>query len=216
MTLLAGFQGKNCALVASDLMVGHYAPDQLHLPLDQRVATYFISEKFRQLPNGDYLAFNGALNFQEERYLYRQTLSQMRSVPLESDQNIRQNHHPELIYVSIGDNQLYYRQLRERIKSFYRGQPIFFMHDQIRGKELLEMTTSLMERRNGKYDVMFLEELSRLWENFILSIEQHDNSFGGYSSHIFSQRRIRALSIKIGKLEGIPELRVSDEGLVAP
>ena len=188
----------------------------MHLPLDQRVATYFISEKFRQIPNGDYLAFNGILNFQEEEYLYRRTLGQLRLAPLELDQNIRQNHHPELAYISIGNDQLYYRQLQERIKPFYRGQAVFFMHDQIRGKELLEMTVSLMERRNGKYNVIFLEELSRLWESFILSIEPYDRSFGGYSSHLISQRRIRTLSRKLGKLEGLPELRISDEGLVAP
>ena len=58
MTLIAVFQGRKCALIASDLMHRFAESDQLHLSPEKREWITLASDKFRKTAAGDYLCIH--------------------------------------------------------------------------------------------------------------------------------------------------------------
>ncbi|MBI2549333.1 hypothetical protein HYW21_08340 [Candidatus Woesearchaeota archaeon] len=210
MTLIAVFQGKKCALLASDLQVRFAEENQLALPVELRTYKTLISEKFRKLPNGDYLAFNGRLNLQEYSVLASKSLDELLSVPLVHEPSIRNDQDLVIFYASIPDAQLYAAHFTQPLTAAQRGQPFAGADEIQHAHNLMDITEKF--RRGKKFDKEFLRQLSAKYERYFLDAERNTDSFGGFTSYIVSPRKIRPLTRNLGKLEGCQEAYLDTEG----
>lgn len=203
MTLIVVFQGKKCALLASDLQVRFAEKNQLILPVSPRTYKTFISEKFRRLPNGDYLAFNGRLNSQEYSVIASKSLDELLSVPLVNDHSIRDDQDLVTFYASISNAQLYAAHFTQPLTAAQRGQPFAGADEIQNAHDLMDITEKF--RKGKKFDKEFLRQLSAKYEKYFLDAERTTDSFGGFASYIVSPGKIRILTKNIGKLEGCEE-----------
>lgn len=211
MTLIVVFQGKKCALLASDLQVRFAEEDQLVLPVSRRTYKTLISEKFRQLRNGDYLAFYGRLNSQEQFVLASKNLDELLARPVVDESAIRKNLDVLIFYASISDAQIYAAHYTQTLTAAQRGQPFAVAEDTQHAHDLTDITKML--RRGRKYDKEFLIELSAKYERYFLDAERNTDSFGGFASYIVSPGKIRRITRNHGKLEGCQEAYIDVEGL---
>lgn len=212
MTLIATFQGKNCALLASDMQVKFIEQDQHLLPVLKRKVRTLVAEKFRKLPNGDYLAYNGSLNSQEIGLLNSKSLLELVSRPLVSDPLFRKDLELIFFYVSTSRAQIYAAHYTQPLIAAQPGQPFIAGDEPEHVNQLIDLTDKF--RRNRKYNPNFLRELSRLYERYFLSAEEKTDNFGGFTSAIVSPEGIEVLVRNPGKLQSCPEAKVGLDGIV--
>lgn len=215
MTFIAVFQGKKCALVASDLMHKFSSSDQLQLPYEKRNIITLVSDKFRRNVVGDYLAFNGRLNTQEYAALCSKSLEELTAVGLKHDEGFRKDYPLTAFYASIHDAQLYAADLyHDPLIPFERGRASASCGTSYQyPQELMDLTRRI---RSGTriFDKDFLERLSAEYEKYFIGHENGTDDFGGYVAHIITPRKMRIHSRNLGKLEGCEEAQFLPNGEV--
>lgn len=210
MTLMAVFQGKKCALLASDTMVRFADESQMNLALSERKYNTFISEKFRMLPNGDYFGFNGNLKTEEYSVIASKSLEELLILPLASDPLIRTNRSLTLFYASVSAAQVYAADFTQPLSAAERGQLFVSGGEATHSQDIADLTGKF--RRGKKFDKDFLRELSAQYEKYFLGAEKTTDCFGGYASYIVSPGKIRMLTKRLGKLNGCPEAQMDLDG----
>lgn len=212
MTLIAVFQGKNCALLASDLQLRFAKEDQFTSSPSRSSYHTFISEKFRALPNGDYFGFNGRLNSQEYAHIVSKSFQELRTAPLARDPTIRTDQELIIFYASISEAQVYAARSTQSLIAAKRGQP-FAACDRIEhAYNLMRITAGLQGHQKWNKDA--LRELSAEYEKYFLAAERNTDYFGGYVSYLISPGKIRRITKNPGKLEGCLEARTELDGRV--
>ena len=214
MTLIVTFQGKKCALLASDLLLRFIPQDQLSLPPADRHPIALLAEKFRPVASGDYMAWNGQLNQVEMSALNGKTLEELTSSRLTEDLRFRADSSLTLFYASLAQAQVYAGDLSTPLFPLNRGQPMASCDQMESSQALMEITESML-RRSRKYNVEFLRDLSTEYQRYVLGHENSTNAFGGYVSYILKPGKIRLHSKVLGKLQGLPEAHVREDGLVS-
>ena len=213
MTLIAVFQGRKCALIASDLMHRFAESDQLHLSPEKREWITLASDKFRKTAAGDYLAFNGRLNTEESARLYSKSLDELVTVGLKHDEGFRKDYPLTAFYASIHDAQLYAADLYlDPLISFEGGRASASCGTSYRHSQELMGITKRIRSGTRIFDKEFLERLSREYEKYFIEHEKGTDDFGGYVAHIITPRKMRVHSRNLGKLEGCKEARILPNG----
>ncbi len=212
MTLITVFQGKNCALLASDLQLRFAEESQVTSPPSRQNYRTFISEKFRELPNGDYLGINGRLSSQEYSCIVSKSFQELKTTLLARDPLIRNDQELMILYASISDARVYAARSTHPLLAAQRGQP-FAACDRIEyASSLMEITARLREGK--KWDKEFLRELSAQYERYFLNAEKSTDCFGGYVSYLVSPGKIRRITKNPGKLKDCLEARMGLNGSV--
>lgn len=215
VTLLIAFQGRNCALLASDLLVDFVTREQLALPPDQRAYLKVLCQKVRPTCNGDYMAYSGTLNSDENRHVYGKSLADLLARPPWEDPDVRPNVFASLFYASFRDAQLYVGTPTVPFGSVTREHPFWCtpVADSSVSSDLSGVTGSLMNA-TVRRDRGFLRELSYAWGEEVLRAEGAAESFGGYASYLFLPGKVTRLTRRPGILKGCPEGWVNKEGLL--
>ena len=215
MTLLIAFQGKNCALMASDLLVEHVSREHLALPPNQRTYVKVLCEKVRTTRHGDYMAYSGSLNSDENRHVYGKSLADLLARPPWDDADVRSNVLASLFFASFREAQLFVGTPTVPFGPVTREQPFWCtpVADSSISSDLSGVTGGLMNA-TVRRDRGFLRELSHAWGEEVLRAEGAAESFAGYASYLFSPGKVRRLTRRPGILKGCPEGRVNNEGLL--
>ena len=213
MTLIAVFQVKNCALVASDLMLTYIPQDQITLPVAQQKRETFISQKFRRIANGDYLAFSGRINTDEYASIHRKSLEELLRSSLIADGTVRSDTLSQIYYSSIRNAQLYVGETDEQLRIVEEGQPYASCADREHAEAVVELAGE-MRSKAKKFNVFFLRQLSEAYLKYVKRVEREASTFAGYISHIVTPGKMEVCHKHIGqKLYQCKEARLSTEGL---
>jgi len=228
MTIIATFQGDNCALVASDLMFRTpTAKYQSTLPLELRTLDTFVSVKFRKRDEGDYIAFGGSIGPIEGILLHELPLDYLLEIPVkehpwirkedqywmkEEDTNWKRSNELNfsIYYAAIAEAQLYTGKCDEPLVVAKKGQAyIYGLPEEI---NVLEDITQNLCSGISQYNVNFLKELSNHYEKYLIEAEKSADNIGGYHSHIITPGEILTYRKNLGKLIGLPEIEIDFTG----
>ena len=205
MTLISVFQGKRCALLVSDLQVQFVAPG--------KPPQLLIVTKFRRLPNGDYLAYNGRLNSDEYSVLMQKPLETLIAEPLAADPRFRTDQPMAMFYAQRSTAQLYAGDLHTPLFPLLRGQPMCSADEGVHSQRLVALTSRFLQSHQN-YHRDALRELSEEYRAYYLGAEAMTTSFGGFESYLLYPGKFKRIDRAVSKLRGNLEAHVDTAGAI--
>ena len=204
MTILLAFQRENCALIASDLMLGKECdPAQTYLTPEINTHNFLPSEKFRPKEEGNLVAFAGAFDPID--------IVKLSIFPIETftknavDINLRHSV-GSLCYVDMFHAQVYTGLHTQVLKPLEKGELWISPHC-IKPERERQFRDIVDKLKTEELEEEFLEKVSQEFERVIIpDIETETLGIGGYHSQIIAPAQRKTICKNFGKLQGLPEV----------
>jgi len=204
MTLLTVIQGKNCALLTSDLLMGSCTPEEMRLP--RQLRTYHFSRvptKWRQNIFGDYIGWHGALTPQEDMALYQTSLKKLEREGIQTVQTRADAMSTVIFYAKANNAQLYQGYSDGNISPLHFGQSSYAGIPPEFSEAFVGRVARAL-RANPKYNAQAFREVSKVIEGLYFEYEQCCENFGGFTSHLLFPNRLETIAFNLGKVVNHP------------